>query len=101
LKKLKLKPGQKYALKWGERFTKDLKRLAKRKKTLSALGKVIQTLADGKSLSGKQKDHQLKREWQGFRECHIEADWLLIYKIEDDTLYLERSGTHAELFKKP
>jgi len=79
-------------------FERDIKRIKKRNKSLQPLIKVIRQLADRKSLSGTYKDHELKREWEGFRECHIDADWLLIYRIEDKTLYLERSGTHAELF---
>ena len=52
-------------------------------------------------LPEKYKDHQLKGEWQGFRECHIEPDWLLIYRIEDNelTLYATATGSHADLFE--
>lgn len=52
----------------------------------------------GKPLPGKYKDHGLEREWKGYRECHIDNDWLLIYRIEDDRLILVRTGTHSDLF---
>ena len=45
-----------------------------------------------------RRDHPLKGEWQGFRECHIEPDWLLIYEATDDDVTLARTGTHADLF---
>lgn len=80
-------------------FKKDVKRMKKRGKSLSGLKKVIDMLANEKSLPGKYKDHELEREWAGHRDCHIEADWILIYKTTEDTLILERTGTHDDLFQ--
>ena len=56
--------------------------------------------ARGESLPAKNKDHELTEEWAGHRECHIQPDWLLIYRIEDDILVLTlaRTGTHSDLF---
>ena len=48
----------------------------------------------------KYRDHPLTGNWKGHRDCHIESDWLLIYRITADDLYLERTGSHAELFRK-
>lgn len=64
----------------------------------SIVGKLLQ----GIPLDEKYKDHPLKGNWDGFRECHIQPDWLLIYLIEDDilTLTLVETGTPADLFKK-
>lgn len=60
----------------------------------------MQILANGETLPPKYKDHELKGNYQGHRECHIEPDWLLIYKIENDILILTltRTGTHSDLF---
>lgn len=82
------------------RFKKDFKRVKKQHKNLTKLQTVIEILVDTKQLDSRYKDHQLIGNWTNHRECHIESDWLLIYRISDDNLYLERTGTHAELFKK-
>jgi mRNA interferase YafQ len=57
-------------------------------------------MVEGQLLEPKYRDHQLSGNWQGHRDCHIEPDWLLIYKITDADLYLERTGSHSDLFKK-
>ncbi len=51
-------------------------------------------------LAAKHKDHALSGEWSGHRECHIESDWLLIYKVGQRTITFERTGTHADLFEE-
>jgi len=74
-------------------------KLAKRRgKDLSKLRELILLLAEGQPLPQRYKDHPLAGDWKHFRDCHIEADWLLIYKIEGDDLYLVRTGTHSDLF---
>ena len=72
----------------------------KRGLDVSLLKEVILKLGNGTPLEAKYKDHALKGEWNGFRECHIQPDWLLIYLVEDDvlTLTLVDTGTHADLF---
>jgi mRNA interferase YafQ len=55
-------------------------------------------LIEGHVLPQRLKDHPLGGEWKSFRECHIEPDWLLIYKIDGDDLHLVRTGTHSDLF---
>ena len=89
-----------YAVKPTTRFQKDLKRLQKRGYNLSLLTEVIKTLAAGKPLPEKNKDHTLSGNFTGCRECHIAPDWLLIYEIVDEELilYLTRTGTHSDLF---
>ena len=62
------------------------------------LRELILLLVAGDPLPRQYKDHPLTGDWKGFRECHIEPDWLLIYKIDSDDLYLVRTGTHADLF---
>ena len=81
-------------------FKKDYKRIKKQKKNLSKLRVVIEKLVEGQLLEPKYRDHQLSGNWQGHRDCHIEPDLMLIYKITDDYLYLERTGSHSDLFKK-
>jgi mRNA interferase YafQ len=81
-------------------FKRDYKRIKKQKKDLNKLKFVIEKLAGGEKLEPKYNDHQLSGNWKGHRDCHIESDWILIYRIEVDDLFLERSGTHSELFKK-
>jgi mRNA interferase YafQ len=81
-------------------FKKDYKRVRKQKKGLAKLKAVIEKLATGQSLEPKYGDHPLSGEWKAHRDCHLEPDWLLLYRITGDNLYLERTGSHAELFKK-
>ena len=83
-------------------FKKDYKLAMKRGRKLELLDKVITTLAMGESLPNENRDHDLHGTWKGYRECHIQPDWLLIYKIEKDVLVLTltRTGTHSDLFAK-
>jgi len=81
-------------------FKKDYKRIKRQNKDLSKLRTVIEILADGQLLEPKYQDHQLSGNWKGHRDCHIEQDWILIYRIIVDDLYLERTGSHSDLFKK-
>lgn len=81
-------------------FKKDLKLAKKRGCKIEYLLDVVNTLAQGKRLDKKYRDHGLTGKYTGFRECHIEPDWLLIYRISQDVLelFLFRTGTHADLF---
>jgi mRNA interferase YafQ len=81
-------------------YTKDIKVLIKRHYKFNKLNEVLELLATNQRLSSTYKDHFLKGGWQGFKECHIEDDMLLIYKIEIDTLILFRVGKHSEIFKQ-
>ena len=79
-------------------FKKDIKRALKRGKDLAELKAVVDLLLAEKPLSPKNRDHQLGGNWAGHRDCHIEPDWILIYKILEDEIRLERTGTHSDLF---
>jgi mRNA interferase YafQ len=81
-------------------FEKDVERLIKRKKDMEKLKSVIRTLVRGEKLDPIYKDHKLAGNYYGCRDCHIEPDWLLIYKFNEDTLFLIRTGTHSDLFNK-
>lgn len=81
------------------RFNKDLKICEKRKYDINLLNDIINQLRIPKELPIKNKDHLLSGNYNGYRECHITPDWLLIYKISDDELLLGRTGTHADLFR--
>ena len=87
-------------LNYTTQFKKDYKRLKKQNKDLSKLRTIIEILIAGKKLDPHYRDHQLSGNWKGHRDCHIESDWLLIYRITADDLYLERTGSHSDLFKK-
>lgn len=91
---------KKYGIVITSMFKKDLKLIKKRGYDLSLLKNVVDTLAEGKLLSEKYKDHNLIGNYKGCRECHITPDWLLIYEISEDEiiLYLTRTGTHSDLF---
>ena len=91
-----------YKIKPTIKFQKDLKRIKRRGYDISLLTEVIKKLSLGEDLPPKNQDHYLIGDFKGCRECHITSDWLLIYEIDDDTLflYLTRTGTHSDLFKK-
>lgn len=80
------------------RFFKDLKLASKRGYHLDKLEAIVDLLQAQHRLPLKNRDHPLIGEWNHHRECHIEPDWLLIYRIEASFLILERTGTHADLF---
>ncbi|MFM7854800.1 MAG: type II toxin-antitoxin system YafQ family toxin, partial [Flammeovirgaceae bacterium] len=74
------------------------RKLVRQGKNLEELYTVLEMLVMEQPLPVKYRDHMLTGNWRGRRECHIRPDWLLIYKVEEQTLYLERSGSHSELF---
>ena len=80
-------------------FKKDYKRIQKQKKDISKLRVVIEKLSTEQLLEPKYKDHQLSGNWEEHRDCHIEPDLLLIYRIASDDLYLERTGSHPNYSK--
>ena len=80
-------------------FGRDIKRARKRGKNLDKFKMIARALIEGKKLDPLHRDHQLIGDYAGRRECHIEADWLLIYKLEEDQIVFERTGSHADLFE--
>lgn len=87
-------------IRYSSRFKKDYKLIQKRGYNINKLKVVITLICTQEPLPERYKDHLLSGDYEGFRECHIEPDWLLIYKIEKDilTLTLTRTGTHSDLF---
>ncbi len=89
-----------YRVKFTSAYQKDYKRAKKRRLDIGLLDAVVDELRQGHTLPAMHRDHELKGNWAGFRECHIQPDWLLIYLVEDDilTLTLTNTGTHADVF---
>ena len=79
-------------------FKRDVRLAEKRGKDMAKLRDLILLLAEGAPLSSSYKDHPLAGDWKHYRDCHIEPDWLLLYRVEGNDLYLVRTGTHADLF---
>ncbi len=81
-------------------FKKDLKLASKRGYKLELPEKTVDKIANNIKLEDKYRDHDLTGNYIGFRECHIQPDWLLVYRIENDELilFLSRTGSHSDLF---
>lgn len=79
-------------------FQKDLKLIKKRQFKLAKLEAIITTLASGNELDIRTRPHKLSGNWANHWECHIEPDWLLIWRYDGDDLILVRTGTHSDLF---
>ena len=82
------------------RFKRDIKKAEKRDKDLTRLRKLLTSLIHQETLDARSLDHPLRGIWKGYREVHIEPDWLLIYRIEGSELHLVRTGSHSDLFKE-
>ena len=80
------------------RFKRDVKRVGKRGKDLTKLRSLLESLIRREPLPESHRDHPLHGSWKGYREVHIEPDWLLIYRVEGTELRLARTGSHADLF---
>lgn len=81
------------------KYKSDFKRLARSGRyDVSEIMRVLDALANGKPLDRKYQDHALSGDWANHRECHVKADWLLIYKLEPGSLILVRTGSHSDLF---
>lgn len=82
------------------RFKKDLKAMLRRGCKPELLWSIVEQLRAEQPLPEKYRDHALSGDYSGFRECHIQPDWLLVYRVEHDVLILTlaRTGTHSDLF---
>lgn len=80
-------------------FERDLRLMQRRGKAIAKLRSLMTLLIEEQSLEERLRDHPLVGNWRGRRECHIEPDWLLIYKLQDNEITFERTGTHADLFE--
>ena len=89
-----------YAIRPTNKFRQDLKLCQKRGYNMQAITDVIKKLAAGETLPPQNRDHELSGNYKGFRECHIQPDWLLIYRINNNDLilFLSRTETHSDLF---
>lgn len=81
-------------------FKRDVKLAIKRGRKMGLLKNIMIKLAKEEPLDIKHKDHKLVGNYKDHRECHIEPDWLLIYRTTSQEIYFERTGTHSDLFKK-
>ena len=90
----------KYEIVPSNQFKKDLKLAQKRGYDLDKIKKVIATLANGETLEAKYRDHLLTGDYGGYRECHIQPDWLLVWEQHDDELIMLMldTGTHSDIF---
>jgi mRNA interferase YafQ len=79
-------------------FKRDLRQAERRGKDIGKLKQLIVLLLERRPLVESYRDHPLKGSWSSFRDVHIEPDWLLIYKVEGDTIRFERTGRHTDLF---
>lgn len=89
-----------YEIKRTKLFRNDMKRMLKRGKDIEKLLSIVEKLAENKALPEANRDHALTGSYNGFRECHIEPDWLLVYRKNDSVLILTlmRTGSHSDLF---
>ena len=81
-----------------KQFEKDLKRCLKRNKKMEKFKLVAESLLAGETLDAIHRDHKLIGNFVGRRECHLESDWLLVYKVEEGRIIFERMGPHSDLF---
>lgn len=77
-----------------------MKRARKRGKDMRKLRRILTMLTEDVELPARLRDHPLKGEWRGWRDLHLEPDWLLIYRTGPDTVHFGRTGTHADLFRE-
>lgn len=80
-------------------FERDVKKVKKRRKDINKLKEVLHKLILKEPLESKYKDHKLQGSFVGRRDCHIEPDWLLIYKLTENQIIFERTGTHSDIFR--
>ena len=85
---------------YARQFERDIKLAVRRGKNIEKFKIVARALLAGEALDPIHRDHRLVGNYAGRRDCHIESDWLLIYKTDGDRLVFERMGTHSDLFKK-
>ena len=84
---------------FARQFSKDIRKMEKRGKYLEKVKGIIKTLLNEENLNTKYKDHKLIGNFKGRRECHIEPDCLLSYKVAVSEIIFERTGTHSDLFE--
>lgn len=83
---------------YSSQFKKDVRLVLKRGLRVESLYAVMKLLESGKELGPDYKEHKLVGKYNGYLECHISADWLLIYRLNEEELYFVRTGSHSDLF---
>lgn len=81
-------------------FKRDVKLAIKRRKKMEILKAIMERLVKEEQLEEKYRDRKLTGNYKDYRECHLEPDWLLIYRMTKDEIIFERTGSHSDLFKK-
>jgi mRNA interferase YafQ len=84
---------------YSRRFRKDVKLCRKQGKDMGKLREIFDIMLSGQSIPPRYKDHALVGKWKGFRDVHLEPDWVLVYCMEKDTIYLSATGSHSDLLK--
>lgn len=84
---------------YSTQFRRDVKRVQKRGKDTEKLKTLIELITAATPLPAKYRDHPLKNDWAGYRDAHLEPDWLLIYFATDEIVRFERTGSHADLLE--
>ena len=79
-------------------FRRDIRRLARQGADVSKLEMIVELLVAKTPLEPRHRDHGLSGDWKGFRDCHVQSDWVLVYRVEGNELQLARTGSHSELF---
>lgn len=82
-----------------KQFARDVKRMRKRGKDIDKLQSIVLQLANEEPLDPIHRDHPLVGKWKDSRDCHIEPDWVLIYTKDSESVRLERTGSHSDLFR--
>jgi mRNA interferase YafQ len=84
---------------YSTQIERDLRLMQRRGKDVQKFKTIISALINEEPLAERQHDHSLSGNYSGRRECHIEPNWLLIYKLHNDEIIFERTGTHSDLFE--
>ena len=88
-------------IRYSARFKHDYKLCKKRGRDMRRMQNVLSILASGETIPERYKDHPLKSNWKGYRDIHIEPDWILIYKLEEnENILLVATGTHSDILEK-
>ncbi len=85
---------------WSGRFKRDVRRAQKRGKDMEKLKVAVTLLAQQAPLPASYNDHPLRGDWKGYRDLHLEPDWLLLYRVERGELWLAATGSHSDLFRE-
>ncbi len=80
-------------------FQRDIKKAKKRGKNMEKIKETLRLLISEEPLPQVYRDHLLTGSWSGCRDLHIEPDWLLIYRVVEDVIRFERTGSHSDLFR--